>query len=323
MAYNQENFRRIRDQLAARRTHAEATAEDHRHYFHAMSPEAAEIDRALGRTSMRLFEIACRPASPEKDKALDDLRRENLSLQQARRDLLRHLGLPEDYTDPHYTCPVCRDTGYTDTGAMCACFKKALTMEAFRSGGIGHLADRQSFDNFSLDYYKEGAEREQMRCNLTAAREYAETFLPGRSGNLLMLGPTGLGKTHLSTAIARRVIERGFDVRYESAQNIISAYEHDRFHSGRGDTEFQADSYEHCELLIMDDLGTEFQTSFSLSCLYNLINTRLNRGLPTVISTNLSAADIRSRYDDRIASRLLGHFRPLVFAGSDIRYQKL
>lgn len=321
MAYNQDIFRRIKDEYAARRTRAEAEAENRRLVLYANSPEATEIDRALGRTSMRLFEIACRPNSPEKTRDLDALREENLSLQQARQDLLRHLGLPSDETEPRYACKACRDTGYTDDGRMCPCFKKALTMEAFRCGGIGHLADKQSFENFSLAYYQ-GEDREQMQRNLTAARDYAETFLPGRSGNLLMIGHTGLGKTHLSTAIARRVIERGFDVRYESAQNIISAYEHDRFHSGRGEADFQADPYERCELLVMDDLGTEFQTSFSVSCLYNLINTRLNRGLPTVISSNLSPADIRARYDDRIASRLLGHFRPLVFRGADVRYQK-
>ncbi|MBP5209661.1 MAG: ATP-binding protein [Clostridia bacterium] len=321
MSYNQENYRTVTERLRKSRTDAETAAQERRRRLHAEHPEAWEIDRALGQTGMRLFEIACREPSPEKDAELARLRAENLSLQQARRDLLAHLGLPADYTEPRYACAVCRDTGRTETG-LCACMKRALAMEGLRTSGLGRLAQTQTFDTFSLDYYH-GDDRVSMQRNLEAAQSAAEDFSPERPLFLLLIGPTGLGKTHLSTALACRVIERGYDVCSDSAQNIIGAYEHDHFRAGRGEDEFAADKYETCELLVVDDLGTEFKTPFSLSCLYHLLNTRINQGRSTVINTNLSVADLRARYDDRVTSRLLGEFRPLVFSGVDVRNQKI
>ena len=317
---SKENYRTVKDILAKRRARALEKAEQNRVFFHSQAPEAVEIDRALSQTAMQLFGIAIMANSPEKEAKLSALKAQNLSLQEAREELLASLGLPKNFTEPQYECPLCGDSGYIDL-QMCRCMKHLLALEGFKTSGIGHLIGTQTFDNFSLDYYK-GADREQMKRNLSITRSFAENF-SSKSGNLLFMGATGLGKTHLSTAIATVVIEKGYDVLYESAQNIIGVYEHERFHSTRGEDNHESERYETCDLLIIDDLGTEFQTAFSVSCLYNLINTRLNRGKSTIISTNLTAGEIRARYDDRISSRLLGHFMPLLFRGEDVRCQKL
>ena len=206
---------------------------------------------------------------------------------------------------------------------MCDCMKRELTLAGFRSSGLGPLLDKQTFDSFSLDYYRADPQNLRlMERTLQMAREYATTFTM-RSGNLLFFGRTGLGKTHLSTAIAREVILRGYDVVYDSLPNILADYEHDRFHSGYGTEDERAAKYAAADLLIMDDLGTEMVTQFSLSCLYNIINTRLCAERPTIISTNLGEDELQERYHDRITSRLLGEYRPLVFVGEDIRRQKL
>ena len=135
-----------------------------------------------------------------------------------------------------------------------------------------------------------------------------------------MIGTTGTGKTHLSTAIAKEVISKGYDVLYDSAQNIISEFENDRFHSGYGQTEQGARKYMECDLLIIDDLGTEFVNQFTISCLYNLINTRLNKGLCTIISTNLSPSEMSGKYEGRIISRIIGSdYRIMSFSGQDHR----
>lgn len=320
MAYQVENYRRVRERFELKRARAVQEAELRREEIASRCPEIAKIDEALAKTGMRVFSAACSDTAAEAQIAA--IRRENEELQADRIALLQALGLPSDYTEAKYECPDCRDTGFVNC-RMCACMHRELVLEGFRTSGIGRLIERQSFDTFSLDFYRSDAdEYAMMKKNLEAAREYAETAPPAYQ-NLLMLGSTGLGKTHLSTSIARRVIERGFDVRYESVQNILTDFEHDRFRSGHGnDNEERGAVYLDTELLIIDDLGTEMSTAFTQSCLYQIINTRINRGQPTIINTNLEQRELRGRYGDRIASRLFGEYRPLLFRGKDVRFQQ-
>ena len=173
------------------------------------------------------------------------------------------------------------------------------------------------------DYYKTDERTfRSMTSVLNACRSYAESFDPEKSGNLLMLGGTGLGKTHLSSAIARRVIEGGFDVRYTTAINLFGDFETEQFGNRvpRGEL---TDAYFDCDLLILDDLGTELVNQFTVSCLYNLLNVRINRRLPILISTNLDQRALLDTYSERITSRLFGEFVPAVFSGVDVRRQKL
>ena len=172
---------------------------------------------------------------------------------------------------------------------------------------MGDLLERQSFENFDIERYKKDGEDvyRRMKANFAAAKAFAENFKDKR-GNLFLVGTTGAGKTHLTTAIARAVLDRGFDVVYDTAQNIMSAFEFDRFRSGYQPSESRADKYMECTLLILDDLGTEFTNAFTVSCLYNLLNERQNKGLSTVISTNVPPMGLREKYEDRIYSRLIG-----------------
>jgi DNA replication protein DnaC len=197
--------------------------------------------------------------------------------------------------------------------------REELVLAGYESSGIGRLMQTQSFESFSLDYYP-AADRTGMEANLRTLREFAHRFDTHRGENYLLIGGTGLGKTHLSTAVARGVIDSGFDVVYDTAQGVFSAFEAAQF--GR-DQDAGEEKYLRCELLIMDDLGTELTNNFTVSCLYNIINTRLNNRLSTIINTNLTHSELRTRYADRITSRLFGEFRPLLFSGSDIRREKL
>ncbi len=178
------------------------------------------------------------------------------------------------------------------------------------------------FEAFSLDYYPPAA-LDRMRHNLQMLKSFADTFGEGEPKSWLLFGATGLGKTHLSTAVAKTVLDRGYDVVYETAQNFFSDFEAERFHSYGQDAPASTARYFSCDLLILDDLGTELTNQFTVSCLYNLINSRIISGRSTIINTNLPSAELRKRYDDRITSRLLGEYKPLVFRGKDIRSQKL
>ena len=187
----------------------------------------------------------------------------------------------------------------------------------------------ESFENFSLDYYAQNHDDYvKMKHNFNTVLTWAEGFSTENTNSkpksLLFVGGTGLGKTHLSTALARRVIELGYDVFYNSAVGMISDFEVRRFGNGVAQGEGDRTAYyTECDLLIIDDLGTEVANQFTLSCLYHVLNTRLNLGKPTVISTNLSSADLRKTYSDRIMSRLIGEFQLVAFYGTDVRRQKI
>jgi DNA replication protein DnaC len=317
MGFRRENYEYVEEVLMRRRQEAERRSEKNTEEAYRLSPELREIDRKLSSTGFSLVRVAME----KKDVAarVEALKEENLALQARRREILASLGLPENYTDVIPTCSLCRDTGRTDRG-MCPCMKQLLVEAGYRSSGLGALLKKQSFDNFSLQYY-DGEAKELAERVLSVAKDFAETF-DTTGKNLLFVGGTGLGKTHLSTAIAGRAIVRGFDVVYETAQNVIADFEYDRFKSGYGETESRAEKYLDCDLLIMDDLGAEITNQFTVSSLYNIINTRINLGKSMIVNTNLGQKNLFERYDERITSRLFGEFDPYLFRGVDIRRQK-
>lgn len=298
--YISGNYKKVKDEIENRRLSAVATAELHNEEVRAASAEIREIDEELTRTGLAIFRTACAGGD------LAPIRARNLELCKQRRALLVSLGYAEDYTEPQYTCKACSDTGYLDT-KMCDCLRTALIRENFRTSGMGDLPERQSFDNFDLERYKKDGEDvyRRVKANYLAAKAFAESFRE-KKGNLFLVGTTGAGKTHLTTAIARAVLDRGFDVIYDTAQNIMAAFEYDRFRAGYQASESRAEKYMECTLLILDDLGTEFTNAFTVSCLYNLLNERQNKGLSTVISSNVTPAMLRDKYEDRIYSRLIG-----------------
>ena len=313
--YGYDNYQKVKEQIEKRRECAIREAEARDAELRIESREIREIDAELTGTGLLLFKTACSGGD------LGAIKERNAALMKRRREVLSGLGYPEDYSEIKYFCPICCDTGY-DGSRLCSCFREELIKENIRSSGIGNLIEKQSFDNFDLSIYEDEAIRKEMAHNLKEAKKYATEFKRD-SKNLLLIGTTGTGKTHLTTAIAKTVIENGFEVIYDSAQNIVAAFEYDRFKSGYGQYEARGEKYLECELLILDDLGTEFSNQFTVSCIYNLLNTRLNKGLPTVISTNLGAGELLNRYEDRIYSRILGQDTVVLrFLGKDNRLSR-
>jgi DNA replication protein DnaC len=326
MGYNKAIFKRIREDYESRQFAAQAEADARRDELYREIPTLREIDSRLSAFGLRIMEAALNGG--DTDAAIAVLRAENEAVTAERAALLRAHGYPVDYTVPQYECEKCADTGYVGI-RMCSCMRRRLIEATLEASGLGNLMREQSFDNFSLDFYKSNPKEYQiMSRNYNAIRQYAEGFSmeEGKPApqSLLFVGGTGLGKTHLSTAVARAVIERGYDVYYNSAVGMISDFEFRRFGAGLAQTDGDDTArYTECDLLIIDDLGTEVVNQFTVSCLYHVINTRINLGKPTVISTNLTSADIRKIYNDRIASRLLAEFVVLPFYGTDVRRQKI
>ncbi len=324
MGYNKENFKRIRAEYETKALLAQRAADGRRAELEEQIPGLRELDARLSTFGLRIMKQAMEGGDTAAGVAA--LREENRKILEIRRDLLAQYGYPEDYCKPRYECDVCKDSGYEGI-KMCSCMRRRLIEANMESSGLGALIKKQSFENFSLDYYRTNEKLYHTMERIFAfVKAYAVGFaLDGEKPpqNLLLLGGTGLGKTHLSTAIAKTVIERGYDVFYNTAQGMFTDFEQRRFGNAMafGDAD-NAEKYLTCDLLILDDLGTEINNQFTPSCLYYVVNTRLNSNRPTIINTNLTQDELLRRYDDRITSRLLGEYLVLPFRGVDLRMQK-
>ncbi len=318
MSFSRDNVSRVRADFANRRREAAEESDRRKAELYGKIPELRGLDRQISSIGVQVMGAALQGG--DVDGALAEMKADHDALRARRAEMLIAAGYPADYSDIRYRCEICLDTGFTGT-KMCVCMRRALVTAGYESSGIGTLMQTQGFDSFSLTYYT-GAERDAMERNLSSLTEFARNFSAHAGESWLLIGATGLGKTHLSTSVAKAVIEGGHDVVYETAHGVFAAFESERF--GRGETEAGAtDRYFDCDLLIIDDLGTELSNQFTLSCLYNVINSRVNGHRSTIINTNLTGAELRARYADRITSRLFGEFKPLMFAGKDIRAQKL
>lgn len=316
MAYRKEDMTRVVQAYAHKRNEALAAARARLEALYREHPEFREIDAALAQTGVKLVEEICK-GSENIASRVAAIRAENEALQKDRADMLAFYGYEPDHTEVHYECPLCQDTGYTED-SMCICMKKALAVLGLERAGLAPLARTQSFDSFDLKYYQ-GDDRVRMEKNLTFCKQYAKDFSPF-SPSLLFLGKTGLGKTHMSTSIAVTVVEKGIEVIYCSAPRLFLSLSDEKF--GRAPLIPSADIHS-AELLIIDDLGTESVSDLNVNFLYSIVNTRIVSGKPTIINTNLTVKEIKERYTDRIASRLLGEYIVLPFVGSDIRMQKI
>lgn len=319
MGYNKDDYIKVRNEFSNKYLRARREAEIKTAEIHALIPEINKIDAVLSGTGMDIMKIVSSPVT-DKEAEVAKLRSRNDALIAEREEYLRANGYPPDYTDVHYDCPKCGDTGYVDTH-MCECMKRAIAQEGYRSSGLGRLIDEQDFENFELKYYPED-ERGRIEKYVKMLRGFAESFSNESYGNFILTGTTGLGKTHLSTAVAKTVIERGFDVLYVSAVNMLGDFEAERFGSEMGQHGADLTRYYGADLLIIDDLGTEVINKFTQTYLYNVINSRLNAKRSTMINTNFTPAELNSVYTSRVSSRLMGEYMPMLFRGVDIRKQK-
>lgn len=317
MAYDPQVVRAARDRLERRRREAETAAAALREEMCTRIPRLREIEREKAAAIPELTHAILAGEAA----AIDGIRQKNLLLQQEMADILRAAGCDRDNFEPRYTCGRCGDTGYVG-GAVCDCYRRLLREEACRAlSGLSAMR-LTDFASMRLDYYEDRVDpklgvspRQHMQDIIAYCRDYTACFTPA-ADSLLLQGATGIGKTHLCLAIARGVTERGYGVVYGSVQPLIRRLEAEHFGRTQGDSEAQLTD---CDLLVLDDLGMEFDTPFSRACLYNVLNARLLEGRPTVISTNLSFTALQERYGDQIASRISGGFVPLLCVGKDIR----
>ena len=320
MAYDRETLEQVAEIFRQRRANAIAQQQARREEVYKKIPRIKEID-AL--TKERYRELVS-GIFGGKSLTKSEIRSSSVDLRAERAELLATNGYPIDYLDVKFECRRCSDEGFVK-GRMCACYQRELARVAMSRTKISMLMQDQSFKNFKLDYYsdvKNGngkSPRVQMAQVLEFCKNYAKQFTP-HANSLFLNGATGLGKTFLSSCIAREVIEHGYSVVYDSAQNIIHAFEQVKF--DRAGEKADLDQYSNCDLLIIDDLGTEFITQYSMSVVYMLLNNRILAQRPTIVSSNLDGEVLKQYYSESIVSRLSGEFMTVPFVGSDIRVRK-
>jgi len=321
-----DNFKKALKIISIRQQKSRYNADMRFQEVYAKIPKIKELNLLLSRTSLKLAKSVF-SSSGDLTQTINKIRNENLAIQEEIANLLIQKGYPADYLVVKYTCLKCEDSAYVD-GKKCDCLTKLITKINVQDFNQLSNVVPSSFNKFSLLYYSEIADertgvspRTQMGDILNFCTRYSETFSK-TSPSILMTGETGLGKTHLSLAIADGVVHKGYISLYSSSLDLFRTLQNEYFGKGEPNKNTMQ-SVLDADLLIIDDLGAEFESAFNTSMLYNIVNSRLNLNKPTIINTNLSLSQLSARYSDRVSSRLMTLYKCLKFVGKDIRQIKL
>jgi len=327
MGYSNSVYKAASDTLHERRLNAEKAAERRKEEVYKRFPRVKELEKQISMGGIKTARAVL--AGGDVEEAVSKLRDQNLAMQAEVKRILTDNGYPANYFEPKYFCKKCEDKGYYDINGKtvrCSCMKSALVTCACAELNRYAPLSLSTFESFDLEYYDKSinpkvktSPYEHMSKVFRFCQNYADNFSKN-SESILMSGETGLGKTHLSLAIANEVIKKGYGVVYASAPPIISKLEKEYFSSDKDDSLFSM--LADCDLLIIDDLGTEFYSQFAVSQFYNLFNSRMLSNKPIIINTNLTITELKEKYTDRFVSRICGNARQLDFLGRDIRIRR-
>lgn len=309
---------RYYDELREQHRHA---LEDRISEVNRAVPEIARLDAMAADESL----AAARARIADPAASIDGYKNRMRGISARRAQLLAAAGYPADYLEMHYTCPICHDTGIVD-GRHCECFKKAAARMIYGAYSPAAILELENFSRFSFDYYSDTivdkntgkSSRELAERAYRSAYEFSHAG-SGSADNLYVYGPAGTGKTFLTHCVAKEAMDAGRTVLYFSSGDFFDAMADAEFGRAPADG---ARLISGCEMLIIDDLGTERNNEFVSSCLFRVVNERLTRRLPTMISTNLTLGDLRDKYSLRVSSRITSSYRIIKLIGNDIRIQK-
>lgn len=320
-------IRDIQNAYQLRRDRARYDQERRKNEIYDRVPQIRAIDEEISRTGLKLSKLVLY-GHIEPEKAVRDLEEALKKLKNERAYLMTEHNFPLDYAELHYTCSLCSDTGHLPDGRLCKCYRQQLIEYAYDMSNLKGVLSRENFSTFDMSLFSDEtfksealSPRENMNEILSISEGFVHEF-GNKYDNLLFYGATGLGKTFLCHAIAKSLLDKGHTVIYQTAFGLIKLLEKYTF-SESGRTE-AADAYQmlfESDLLIIDDLGTEMVNTFTNTEIFNLVNTRLLRQKPMILSTNLTPVQLRETYSERVASRLFGEFRFLYFYGKDLRWE--
>ena len=320
-----ENFKKAIKEIENRRQNALFNANRRNDEVCNQVHRAKELNVLLSQTGIQLSKVIFSQGKNAQG-AIEGIMQENLKNQKELEMLLILNGYEKNYLDIQYSCLNCEDTGYV-LGKKCTCLRQEITKYNVVEFNRNNQIETSSFENYSLKYYSDikqessKSHRETMSDILTFCKQYASVF-HHHSPSVLMLGDTGLGKTHLSFSIAHVVMHNGYSAMYATAPDLFRKLQNEYYGKGAQGVDTM-ETILAADLVIIDDLGAEMENQFNISTLYNLINMRLNINKPIIINTNLTLKQIETRYTDRIASRIMTLYKCLKFVGKDVRQIKL
>ncbi len=324
MAYDKELLQEIEMEYETQRMKNEQDLKRRQNAVFAQVPELEDIDSEIKSLGLKLYKIAL--SGDDVKEQIAELRSGQKALLEKKKALLLANGYPEDELSERFLCDACHDTGAIGTKS-CECFKRKLIEKAYEQSNLSAQLTHQSFDTFDMSLYSEEVDsyygispKKHMEGILASCKNFVQNF-GTTDENLLFWGEPGLGKTFLSTCIAKELISKQHSVIYETAYKTFSMLEELKFKKSDNEEKlkFKVEKLYSCDLLILDDLGSEFTTQYTTASLFDIINSRLISGKKTLINTNLSMSELGEKYGERVVSRLYGHFKFLQFIGSDIR----
>lgn len=307
------------NELAERHINNKQLEKSRRNEILEKLPEYQDLENQLMQTVTDMISAVMDKSLPADEVSANALNK-NKEIQRQMDELLERNGYPADYLDPIYTCPICKDKGNTGSD-WCECLYSLTNKMAAEELNENAPLDKSRFNNFDIERYSNKTDKDNtvssrniMQKNFEYCELFAEQF-NGKGSGILMVGNTGLGKTHLSLAIANKLIENGFCVVYGSVTELIRKINSEQFDNVEGDTMSLVKS---CDLLILDDLGVENKSEWNASLLYEIINTRQNKRAPMIINTNLDLDELTQCYGDRLSSRMFS-MKVMFFEGTDNR----
>ncbi len=328
MAYERSLYLMVENEYEELRRHNQEDLSARRNTVYQVVPEIAEIDRDIQSAGLSIVSLAV-SNPPDLQEKLADLRHQQKALQLRRKMLLIENGFSEDELSMRYMCEQCEDTGVHGDKA-CECYQRRLVMKAFEKSNLSLQLRNQSFKTFDLSLYSQEPDPRygivpytNMQNIVRISKEFIADF-ERTNKNLLFWGESGLGKTFLSTCIAKELIKKGYSVIYETTYQIVSLLEDYKFKRSQDLSELkvQTERLYESDLLILDDLGAEFSTSYTNAALFDILNSRLITNKKTIINTNLNMQELSNRYSERVISRIMGSYQSLQFIGEDLRLKK-
>ena len=325
-------YKQVQRQYEIKRDKAIETSELRKKELLEKTPKLRELVDKKNKLALDLAKSVIISSGIQKQVAKENLEIKLNEVEKEIENYIKSLNLPQDYLKPQFECTRCNDTGYINGSIRCSCFTQKIVNNTFKQNNMLKLAD-ENFNTFDIAYFSNKADKEKYNSDKSPlenieeirkiSRSFCENIKSDKQKNLLFVGKAGTGKTFMSSCIASEIVNKGYTVLYQTAPLLMDMLLEAKFNSLKD--EQKKEQYERVfdvDLLIIDDLGTENLNNMKFTELFNIINTRLLKDKKTIISTNLTLAELAQEYDDRVMSRLIGNYTICRFFGEDIRLRK-
>lgn len=324
----ESKIREILISYQKKRDKAESDLELRKNDVYSQIPEFKKLDDEISKVGLQLAKLVLQNPSNKENIILESKKKMD-ELKSQKKELLTKYKVPNGYLEIQHDCNVCKDKGFLDNGHKCNCLKQEIINEAYKMSNISRMLEKENFTTLDTSIFSSEKDPESNispQQNMLQIVSICESFIldfdKDNGENLLFYGDTGLGKTFMCNCIAKSLLDKGHLVIYQTAFKMFEIIEDYKFKNAG--SHISKENYENlfdCDLLIIDDLGTELTNSFTNSELFNILNTRLLSGKKTIISTNLSPMQLGSNYAQRIFSRIFDRFKMVKFIGKDLRWE--